>query len=247
MDLSNSRKSVYPDLTKTLKLKTQSEDWFIANTAWRLLAVLNSQTASRNLPLALEQAQNAYKIIPSEVSSYVNSARILTLEQTTFLHNVLLNPELAIENTAELIKQKQDNNYPIDGSSLLNNLIYSLSEWREYQVSTKLAKDVLELEKKFGSNVPGLSELRVGRLLNNQGKFSEALPVLESGLSSVERKVIQKNLSLSHIVTLAGLGRSAEAERELNSIISKHYKSSDSVDDKNLNAAKAAILSLIHI
>jgi len=241
VDLSNSRKSVYPDLTKTLKLKTQSEDWFIANTAWRLLAVLNSQTASRNLPLALEQAQNAYKIIPSEVSSYVNSARILTLEQTTFLHNVLLNPELAIENTAELIKQKQDNNYPIDGSSLLNNLIYSLSEWREYQVSTKLAKDVLELEKKFGSNVPGLSELRVGRLLNNQGKFSEALPVLESGLSSAEREVIQKNLSLAHIVTLAGLGLSAEAERELNSVISKYYKSTDIVDDKNLNAAKAAI------
>ena len=241
VDLSNTQKSIYPELTNALNIKTESEDWFIANTAWRLLAVLNSQTASDNLPLALEQAQNAYKIIPNEVSPYIDDARILTLEQTTFLHNLLLNPELAIESTAELIKQKQAANYPVDGSSLLNNLIYSLSEWREYEVSTKLAKDVLELEKKFGSNVPGLSELRVGRLLNNQGKFSEALPVLESGLSSAEREVIQKNLSLAHIVTLAGLGLSAEAERELNSVISKYYKSTDIVDDKNLNAAKAAI------
>jgi len=173
VDLSNSQKSSYPDLTKTLNLRTESDDWFIANSAWRLLAALNSQTASKNFPLALEQAQNAYKIIPNEVSPYVNDARILTLDKTTYLHNLLLNPELAIESTAELIKQKQKANYPIDGSSLLNNLIYSLSEWREYEVSTKLAKDVLKLEKKFGSNVPGLAELRVGRLLNNQGKFSE--------------------------------------------------------------------------
>ena len=241
VDLSNTQKSIYPELTNALNIKTESEDWFIANTAWRLLAVLNSQTASDNLPLALEQAQNAYKIIPNEVSPYIDDARILTLEQTTFLHNLLLNPELAIESTAELIKQKQAANYPVDGSSLLNNLIYSLSEWREYEVSTKLAKDVLELEKKFGSNVPGLSELRVGRLLNNQGKFSEALPVLESGLSSVERNVIQKNLSLEYIITLAGLERTTEAQRELNSVISKYYQGSEVVSDKNLNAAKAAI------
>jgi len=116
----------------------------------------------------------------------------LTLDHTTYLHNLSLNPELAIENTAELIRQNQNTNSPVDGSSLLNNLIYSLSEWREYEVSTKLAKDVLELEKKFGSNVPGLAELRVGRLLNNQGKFAEALPLLENGLLSAEREVIQK-------------------------------------------------------
>ena len=241
IDLSKTQKKVYPELANALELQTENGDWFIANTAWRLLAVLNSHTASLNFPLALEQTQYAYKIIPNEVSSYVDDARILTLGHTTFLHNVLLNSELAIENTAELIRQKQKANYPIDGSSLLNNLIYSLSEWREYDVSTKLAKDVLKLEKKFGSNVPGLTELRVGRLLNNQGKFLEALPLLENGLSSVERNVIQKNLSLEYIITLAGLERTTEAQRELNSVISKYYQGSEVVSDKNLNAAKAAI------
>ena len=241
VDLSNTQKNTYPNLTKTLSAKTRNEDWFIANAAWRLLAVRNSQTASVNLPLALEQAQNAYKIIPNEASTYVTDARILTLEQTTFLHNLLLNPELAIENTAELIKQKQDANYPIDGSSLLNNLIYSLSEWREYDVSTKLAKDVLELEKKFDSNVPGLAELRVSRLLNGQGKFSEALPLLENGLANVERTVIRKNLSLAQIIALAGLGRTVEAEKKLELVLSKYYEDSNGTNDTKLDAAKAAI------
>ena len=241
VDLSNSQKTAYPSLIQTLSTKTENKDWFIANTAWRLLAVLNSQTTNINLALALEQAQNAYKIIPNEVSSYVNDARILTLEQTTFLHNMLLNPELAIENTAELIKQKQKTSYPVDGSSLLNNLIYSLSEWREYEVSTKLAKDVLALEKKFGSNVPGLAELRVGRLLNTQGKFSEALPLLKIGLKNAERDVIQKNLKLANIVALAGLERTAEAEDALDSVISNYFQDSDAANDKHLKAAKAAI------
>ena len=241
VDLSNTQKSVYPELENALELHTENEDWFIANTAWRLLAVLNSQTASDNLPLALEQAQSAYKIIPNEVSPYVDDARVLTLEQTTFLHNLLLNPKLAIENTAELIKQKQISNYPVDGSSLLNNLIYSLSEWREYDVSTKLAKDVLQLEEKFGSNVPGLTELRVGRLLNKQGKFSEALPLIENGLSNAQRHVVRKNLALAHITALAGLGRKAEADRALKSVIAQYYNGSEAINDKNLNAAKAAI------
>jgi len=241
VDLSNTQKKTYPDLSKKLISKTDNEDWFIANTAWRLLAVLNSQISNNNFPLALEQAQSAYKIIPNEVSPYVDDARILTLGHTTFLHNVLLNPELAIENTAELIKQKEHANYPIDGSSYLNNLIYSLSEWREYDVSTKLAKDVLQLEKKFGSNVPGLAELRVGRLLIKQGKFAEALPLLEDGLSNVQRDVIRKNLSLAHIKALAGLDRVTEAEQLLESVISEYYQGPDATDDKNLKTAKAAI------
>lgn len=241
VDLSNNQRSVYPELTSILTLQTESDDWFVANTAWRLLAVLNSLTASHNFPLALEQAQNAYKIIPNEVSPYVDDARILTLGNTTFLHNLLLNPGMAVENTAELIKQKQGSNYPVDGSSLLNNLIYSLSEWREYDVSTKLAKDVLKLEKKFGSNVPGLTELRVGRLLNAQRKFSEALPLLEQGLSNVERDAIRKNLSLARITALAGLGRKIEADQALKSVMAKYYNGSEVINDKHLNAAKAAI------
>ena len=241
VDLSNNQTSIYPELTNLLTLQTENEDWFIANTAWRLLAVLNSQAASHNFPLALEQAQNAYKIIPNEFSPYVDDARILTLGHTTFLHNLLLDPGMAIENTAELIKQKQNANYPIDGSSLLNNLIYSLSEWREYEVSTKLAKDVLELEKKFGSNVPGLTELRVGRLLNKQGKFFEALPIIENGISNAKRNVVRKNLSLENITALAGLGRKAEADRALKSVITEYYNGVETVNDRNLNAAKAAV------
>jgi len=242
VDLENIGEKISPQLTETLKNKTQDKDWFIANTAWRLLSLLNSQVSEViNLPLALEQAQNAYKIIPNEVSPYVRNARILTLEQTTFLQIRLLNPELAIESTAELIAQKQAAGHPIDGSSLLNNLIYTLSEWREYKVSTELAKNVLELEKRFTPNVPGLTELRVGRILNNQGKFPEALSLIDNGLSTVEMKAIRKNLVLARITALAGIGKVSEAETELETFTSNLIGTKLNKSNKNLIAAKAAI------
>jgi len=228
-------------LTTALEKATNNKDWVIANRAWLLLAQLNSRGDEMNFSLALEQAQNAYKIIPNEISAYVDDAKILTLVQTTFLHNVMLNTELAIGGTAEVIKLKRSANYPIDGSSLLNNLIYSLSAWREYEVSTKLAKDALEIEGKHGANVPGLTELRVGRLLNNQGKFSEALELISDGLSTVEHGTVRKNLSFSKVIALAGVGKITLAEKELEALTKNLSEANFEASKTQIIAAKASI------
>ena len=147
-----------------LELAANNEDWFISNNAWLLLSVINS--FKNNTNLALQQAQEAYRKIPNDISPYVTDARISTLARTTYLNNLLLNPELAIENTSNLIQQKQAAGYPIDGSSLLNNLLYSLSMWREYEVSTHIAEVLLDIERETVSNTPGLTELRVAQLLS---------------------------------------------------------------------------------
>ncbi|MEP3889174.1 MAG: response regulator [Hellea sp.] len=148
---------------------------------------------------------------------------------------------MAIETTVELIKQKQKANQSIDGLSLLNNLIFSLSTWREYEISTHLARDALELEKKFDANLPGLTEFRIGRLLNNQGKFLEALPFIESGLSFAENPVVRKNLSIAHVITLAGLGETELAQAEFTALERAFLSTNGNKNDINFNSARAAI------
>jgi len=212
VDLSRSYENT-EILLSQLEQATEDTDWFVANNAWLLMSVLNSFTNNPNL--ALQQAQEAYKKIPTEISPYVTDARILTLGRTTYLNNLLLNPELAIENTAELIAQKQAAGYPIDGSSLLNNLLYSLTMWREYEVSTQIANTVLELEKKVGSNTPGLTELRVAQLHDRQGEFGQALFHVRKGLEIVEIPTLKNSLLFLEVNSLSGLGRIYEAERNL--------------------------------
>jgi len=216
---ANSKKII-----ELLESETSNPDWFVANISWLLLSITNSY--ANNPSLALQQTQEAYKLIPNEVSTYVTDARILTLTRTAYLNNLLLNPDLAIENTAELIKQKKAAGYSIDGSSLLNNLLYSLSIWREHEVSTAIVDVVLDLEKEVGSNTPGLTELRVAQLLDRKSDFKDALPHIRRGLKVVEIPALKDSLLFLEINSLAGLGRISEATAKL-AKLEKVYGNSD--------------------
>ena len=226
------------ELVKKLEKTATDEDWFIANNALLLLSALSA--SRNNLNVALQQAQEAYNKIPNEISPYVTDARILTLTRTAYLNNFLLNPELAIENTADLIAQKQAAGYPIDGSSLLNNLLYSLSMWRESEVATQIAEIVLELEKEMGSNTPGLTELRVAQLYDQQSDFQNALIHSQKGLKVVEIPALKKALSFVEVNSLAGIGNISEARKKLDKL--KEFRSVESRNDAyQLRIAKAEL------
>jgi len=225
-------------LTEDLETKTSNEDWFISNNAWLLLSGLSA--SQNNLNIALQQAQEAYQKIPNEISHYVTDARIATLTRTAYLNNFLLNPELAIENTVELIAQKKTAGYPIDGSSLLNNLLYSLSMWRESEVSTQIAEIVLELEKESGSNTPGLTELRVAQLYDQKSDFETALIHSQNGLKVVKIPALEKALLFVEVNSLAGLGQLSKASQKLELL-----KASRPIESRNdayqLRVAKAEL------
>jgi len=222
-----------------LEVAAEDKDWYVASNAWLLMGILNSFENNPNL--ALQQVQQAYKKIPNEISPYVTDARILTLEMTTYLNNLLLNPELAIENTAEFIKQKRAAGYPIDGSSLLNNLLYSLSMWREYEVSTQLAQVVLELEKEAGSNTPGLTESRVATLLIKQSRYEEALPHILRGLDVANIPAVTQNLEFLEVNALAGSDKVRAAEKRLKTLERTYSNKKDNKTYARLISAKLAI------
>jgi len=226
-------------LLQKLEVAAEDKDWYVASNAWLLMGILNSFENNPNL--ALQQVQQAYKKIPNEISPYVTDARILTLEMTTYLNNLLLNPELAIENTAEFIKQKRAAGYPIDGSSLLNNLLYSLSMWREYEVSTQLAQVVLELEKEAGSNTPGLTESRVATLLIKQSRYEEALPHILRGLDVANIPAVTQNLEFLEVNALAGSDKVRAAEKRLKTLERTYSNKKDNKTYARLISAKLAI------
>lgn len=214
-------------LVDYLENATNDKDWFVASNAWLLLGVVNS--FANNPSLALQETQEAFKKIPNEISPYVTDAHILTLTSTTYLNNLLLNTELAIENTSDLIARKQAAGYPIDGTSLLNNLLYSLSMWREHEVSTQISQFVLDIEKEVGSNTPGLTELRVARLYDQQSNYEAALKHINDGLKVVQIPSVKKHLHFLEVNSLIGLGRVSEAKEKITALenVPESEKSND--------------------
>ncbi|MDB2439323.1 response regulator [Hellea sp.] len=219
-DLSKPKKNNLK-LIELLEKETSNKDWFVANTAWLLLSIVNSY--ANNPSLALQETEEAYKLIPNEISDYVTEARILTLTRTAYLNNLSLNPNLAIENTLELIKQKREAGYPIDGSSLLNNLLYSLSQWRETEVSTNLASVMMELEEETTSNVAGLTELRIAQLLDRKSEFKSALIHIYNGLKIVEVPALRESFLFLEINSLIGIGSVTEAKEKLAKIEADNF------------------------
>ncbi len=203
-------------LNRALEEAISGDDWFVACNAWLLKSLQSLFSQEPNL--SLQEVQEAINLIPNEISTYVTDAKINTLSISTALNNFLLNPELAIENTAELIQLKQEAGYSVAGSSLLNNLLYSLSKWRENQISSLIAQSLLEMEKQVGSTTPGLTELRVAQLYDRQGMFEQSLELSRTGLKTTKIQSLEQSLRLLEVNALIALGSAEEAQKILSAI-----------------------------
>ena len=226
-------------LTNQLDSAVQSEDWFVASNAWLLKSLVSFYSHEPNI--SLQELHEAVQLIPNEISTHSTDSKILTLTHSTVLNNYLLNPELAIESTASLIKLKRQEGYPIDGSSLLNNLLYSLSKWREDEVSTHLSEAVLDIEKQNGSNTPGLTELRVAQLYDRQSNFEDALIFSRRGLKSTNIESVKESLMFLELNALIGLGFIDEANEIMSSMQNDDFKSLNKSSAENLVRAELGL------
>ena len=224
-------------LNTAIEEAISGDDWFVACNAWLLKSLQSLYAQEPNL--SLQELQEAINLIPNETSTYVTDAKINTLSHSTTLNNFLLNPELAIENTAELIQLKQEAGYSVAGSSLLNNLLYSLSKWRENQISSLIAQSLLEMEKEVGANTPGLTELRVAQIYDRQGKFDQSLKHSRAGLKTTKIKTLEQSLRLLEVNALIGLGETDEVKKTLSTI--KHGNESNLNNATVRNIARAEL------
>jgi len=188
----------------------ENSDWVISHRAKLFLAAAESYTLDLNT--ALSNALEAFNEIPNEQSLFVDEAVIESLDLIAYLHNLLNNPELAVDATEELINRRLEKGYEIDGISLLNNLIYSFGKWQDFETTSQLAEVLVALDTNQPSNVKGLSQLRLAQTLNDKSDYLGALTAINSIISDTNHKGVRANLLINKAVALAGLGRIAETK-----------------------------------
>lgn len=206
----------YEQLVETLKKHTNNSDWLVSFHAKRLLSFVH--TLSFKNGLALRVAQDAIDIIPNDLSSEATESRIFALELLAYLQNITWNKDLALYNTQRLIDLKLEAGQPIDGIELLNNLMYSLTEWRDYETRLDLAKTLKRLDTKFGSTTPGLSSTHIARVNNDIGNYEAAKVAAQEALGETKIDSISRIASVQLATAYAGLGNTKEARSILESL-----------------------------
>ena len=206
----------YDQLVDVLDEYSDNKDWLVSFHAQRLLSFVH--TLSFKNGLALREAQDAIDIIPNDLSPEATESRIFALELLAYLQNITLNKDLALYNTQRLIDLKLEAGQPIDGIELLNNLMYSLSEWRDYETRLDLAETLKRLETKFGSTTPGLSSTHIARVNNDIGNYEEAKTAAQEALSETKIESIGRIASVQLATAYAGLGDTKEAREILESM-----------------------------
>lgn len=204
-------------ITKALIPFTNSQDWFVAHHAWTILSSIHSY--HQNVSIALQYAENALTLIPSEISEAVLDASIETRDLLAYLHSLLLNTDLAVENTAILVKQKQSLGEPINGVNLINNLVYSFAGIRDHETASALAEIALKIEENTESGTPGLTQMRAAQSFIALGDYDKASLHVKDGLAHSNVASITQTLEIFKIIIRAGRGDGAGAERDLDQLL----------------------------
>ncbi len=193
-----------------------SKNWFVSFHAKRLLAVVHSE--SRKSDFALKAAQDALKLIPNELNDETINARIVAVELIAYLQNLKLNKNLALINTQRLIDLKIEAGQSVDGIELINNLMYSLTAWRDNEARLKLAQTLKRLEEIHGSTTPGLSNMHISRVYVDIGDYEKAIPAAEDAIAEANIDSLQQISKINLATAYAGLGNTTEARRILNTL-----------------------------
>ncbi len=203
----------YANIKSAMEPFMAVDDWFTQHRA--LYLVSQFETNSKTAHLALQSVQQALDLVPDDGSAYALEARILSTENIAQLHNLLRNPELAVLASVDQIALQIQAGEPVDGVSLINNLIFSFSIWRDHQTTMALVNILLRIEDRINTGVPGLTHMRAARIHNELSEYEDALTYSEEAIKRSQIASIQESAKLSRIVALAGLKRVQEAETAL--------------------------------
>lgn len=206
--------------------------WFVRFSALRLSSYLNSESLDRQP--ALRDAQDALSIIPEDGTALALYAKTHVVELIAKLHNLQNNPELAIAASKEFLDLTQNDFKPEASLDLLNNLLFSHSNWRDHETQKYLASEILELETKISSSIPGLTELRIARAFNDSQNFRYAMDFAKQSYEKSAHPSVIKQARQAEAIALAGLGDTDQSKaiaKEIDLAFSfEEVMSSDSSD-----------------
>lgn len=210
----------HQDVTKDmaeLRSLQSDENWFIANRALQIEAIL--QARSYDLSTALRLSQNALKIIPNTVSNKTLEASYEVNSVIGTVYFMLGNFELGMQATEDLINQGQILNRKIDGITLLNNMIYCAEKWREAELTASLSQISLRLVRGQGNKSEIIAIIRAGQAYNNLQRYEDAMRLLNVGLALNPSDNWRINLETHRAIALAGMGKESEARRAFSQVL----------------------------
>jgi signal transduction histidine kinase/ActR/RegA family two-component response regulator len=208
--------SSYEQRRDFLLNSADDSDWYVSFHAKRLLSLTHSN--SRQGDLALKAAQEALALIPNVLSDETINARIIATELIAYLQNLKANKDLALINTQRLIDLKLEADQTIDGIELLNNLMYSLSAWRDNEARLELAQTLKRLEDKYGSTTPGLTNMHISRVYVDIGEYEKAIPAALAAIEEAKIDSLKQIATINLATAYAGLGNVKEARKLLKSL-----------------------------
>lgn len=195
---------------------SKHKNWFVSFHTKRLLSVVHS--VSTKSDLALKTAQEALELIPNQLSDEAINARISATELIAYLQNLKLNKELALINTQRLIDLKVEAGQTVDGIELINNLMYSLTAWRDNESRLVLAETLKRLEDKHGSTTPGLTNMHIARVYVDIGEYEKAISAAHESLTESKIDSLQQITKITLATAHAGLGDTDKAKTILASL-----------------------------
>ena len=211
-----NHEDVAKEMAKLQSLQSD-ENWFIANRALQIEAIL--QARSYDISTALRLSQNALKKIPAEVSNKTLEASYEVNSVIGTVYFMLGNFELGMQATEDLINQGQKLNRKIDGITLLNNMIYCAEKWREAELTASLSQISLELVRGQGNKSEIIAIIRAGQAYNNLQRYEDAMRLLNEGLALDPSDNWRINLETHRAIALAGMGRETEARNAFSQVL----------------------------
>ena len=199
------------ELQDAVSKYTETGNWFEKYIALEHSSYLHGLNKERQA--ALQKAQLALSIIPenSETNIYAKFAKSKITSFIAHLHNLQGNSSLALSTSLEYLQLTENNPNPVDDIDLINNLIYAYGISRDHDAQLYLSEQLLKLEQTRSSNVPGLSEMRIAGVMNDAGRFDEALNYAEQASAKAKHPSVMRTSKIFKAIALAGMNRPQDA------------------------------------
>lgn len=197
------------NLTQYLDAFDSEGDWFLSSISQSLSAFL--YMSDNQLLVGTERVNAAMKIIPSELSAQVTTARILASDIAMVLHGLQGKPKFMLEAARLQSQAKASIGEKIDRYELMTNFVFALNRARNYEGAAQVA-ELLILEPRPENAVPGVSEAYMAATFNEIGDYSRAEALARTSVDSTKHAAIERRGNLELLVALSGQGKKVAAE-----------------------------------
>lgn len=228
------------NLTQYLDAFDAKGDWFLTSVSDSLAAYL--YMSSNQLLVGTERVDAAMKIIPSELSAEVTTARILASDIAMVLHGLQGKPRFMLDAARLQNQAKASIGETIDRYELMTNFVFALNRSRNYETAAQVAELLLS-EPRPETAAPGVSEAYMAATFNEIGNYSRADALAQIAIETTKHSAIERRGNLELLVAFSGQGKKAAAEDLMTARAWKYSPAEllDAVDDQSILHAEALL------